>query len=256
MKHAVTLLITLAFASPHVAMADGEWRNPHVNEINRMPPHADYAFSDVISLDGTWKFHWVENANERPTDFYTSTYDDTKWSSMNVPAMWELNGFGDPVYRNFGYAWSNFWKVSPPNIEEKYNHVGSYRREVDIPAEWLKQKVVLHIGSATSNVYVWVNGQSVGYSEDSKLSCEFDISKYIRKGKNTIAMQIFRWCDGSYLEDQDFWRLSGISRQCYIYALPKLHFDDVALVADLVNNYRDGKLYIDATSTGKGTIKA
>lgn len=256
MKHAVTLLIILAFASPHVAMADGEWRNPHVNEINRMPPHADYAFSDVISLDGTWKFHWVENANERPTDFYTSTYDDTKWSSMNVPAIWELNGFGDPVYRNFGYAWSNFWKVSPPNIEEKYNHVGSYRREVDIPAEWLKQKVVLHIGSATSNVYVWVNGQSVGYSEDSKLSCEFDISKYIRKGKNTIAMQIFRWCDGSYLEDQDFWRLSGISRQCYIYALPKLHFDDVALVADLVNNYRDGKLYIDATSTGKGTIKA
>lgn len=256
MKQSISLLLLSAFSSGFVANATEDWRNPLVNEINRMEVHADYSFSNTISLNGMWQFNWVENSDERPLDFYSTSFDDSKWSKINVPALWELNGYGDPVYRNLGYPWSNFWAVNPPNIEDKHNYVGSYRRYVDIPDEWLKQKVVLHIGSATSNVYVWVNGHKVGYSEDSKLSCEFDISKYLHKGKNLIALQIFRWCDGSYLEDQDFWRLSGISRDCYLYALPKLHFKDVELVPDLINNYTDGKLYINTSSTGKGYVKA
>lgn len=256
MKHSYAFL-TLMFVCPCFhATAQNEWNDPLVNEVNRMEAHADYPFTNTISLNGSWRFNWVENANERPTDFYLESFDDSKWDNMNVPALWELNGYGDPVYRNVGFAWSNFWPVDPPKIEVKRNHVGSYRRYIDIPDEWLKQQTVLYIGSATSNVYVWVNGKKVGYSEDSKLACEFDITKYLRKGKNLIALQIFRWCDGSYLEDQDFWRLSGISRDCYLYSLPKVHITDVELVPDLVNNYTDGKLYINVSANGKGKLSA
>jgi beta-galactosidase len=256
MKHSYAFLTLMLVGPCFHATAQNEWNDPLVNEVNRMEAHADYSFTNIISLNGSWRFNWVENANERPTDFYLESFDDSKWDNMNVPALWELNGYGDPVYRNVGFAWSNFWPVDPPKIEVKRNHVGSYRRYIDIPDEWLKQQTVLYIGSATSNVYVWVNGKQVGYSEDSKLACEFDITKYLRKGKNIIALQIFRWCDGSYLEDQDFWRLSGISRDCYLYSLPKVHITDVELIPDLVNDYTDGKLYINVSANGKGKLSA
>ncbi len=246
------------------------WCDPNVNEINRKMDVVHYfayesealaqqsqspkanakaKSSRYMSIEGKWKFHWVESANERPTDFYTLKYDDSKWGTMPVPGIWELNGYGDPIYVNNHYAWRSDWTGEPPVVQDKGNHVGSYRRTFTIPADWKGQKVYMHIGSATSNITVYVNGQYVGYSEDSKVACEFDITKYIQPGKeNLIAMQVMRWCDGSWNEDQDFWRLCGIARECYLYARPQAHIEDVFITPDLVNNYTDGKLSIKVTA--------
>ena len=162
-----------------------------------------------------------------------------------VPAVWELNGYGDPVYTNIPYAWSRQFADNPPFVEERNNHVGSYRREVELPQVWDGREVFFHMGSATSNLYLWVNGKFVGYSEDSKMGADFNITPYLKPGKNLIAMQIFRWCDGSYLEDQDFWRLSGIGRDVYLYARPAQRFGDVRIVADLDASYRNGLLAVE-----------
>lgn len=242
------------------------WCDPNVNEINRKTDVANYfayestalaqqsqfpkanpkaKSSRYLSIEGNWKFHWVENANERPADFFTIGYDDTKWGTMPVPGNWEMNGYGDAIYVNNRYAWRSDWTCEPPTVQDKGNHVGSYRRTFTIPADWKGQKVYIHIGSATSNLTLYVNGKYVGYSEDSKVAAEFDITKFIIPGKeNLIAMQIMRWCDGSWNEDQDFWRLCGISRECYIYTRPKAHIEDVFITPDLTNNYTDGKLDI------------
>ncbi|MFQ8806144.1 MAG: sugar-binding domain-containing protein [Alistipes indistinctus] len=150
--------------------------------------------------------------DQRPTTFFDEDFDDAGWVDFPVPAVWELNGYGDPVYTNIPYAWSRQFADNPPFVEERNNHVGSYRREVELPQVWDGREVFFHMGSATSNLYLWVNGKFVGYSEDSKMGADFNITPYLKPGKNLIAMQIFRWCDGSYLEDQDFWRLSGIGR--------------------------------------------
>ena len=246
------------------------WCDPSVNEINRKMDVAHYfayesealaqqsqtpkantkaKSSRYLSIEGQWKFHWVESANERPEGFYVVKYDDSKWGTMPVPGIWELNGYGDPIYVNNGYAWRSDWTGAPPAVQDKGNHVGSYRRTFTIPADWKGQKVYMHIGSATSNITVYVNGQYVGYSEDSKVACEFDITKYIQPGKeNLIAMQVMRWCDGSWNEDQDFWRLCGIARECYLYARPQAHIEDVFITPDLENNYTDGKLSIKLTA--------
>ncbi len=246
------------------------WCDPNVNEINRKMDVAHYfayesealaqqsqspkanakaKSSRYMSIEGKWKFHWVESANERPTDFYTLKYDDSKWGTMPVPGIWELNGYGDPIYVNNHYAWRSDWTGEPPVVQDKGNHVGSYRRSFTIPADWKGENVYIHIGSATSNLTLYVNGKYVGYSEDSKVAAEFDITKYITPGKeNLIAMQVMRWCDGSWNEDQDFWRLCGIAREAYLYARPKVHIEDVFITPDLVNNYTDGKLSIKVTA--------
>ena len=246
------------------------WCDPNVNEINRKMDVAHYfayesealaqqsqspkanakaKSSRYMSIEGKWKFHWVESANERPTDFYTLKYDDSKWGTMPVPGIWELNGYGDPIYVNNHYAWRSDWTGEPPVVQDKGNHVGSYRRSFTIPADWKGENVYIHIGSATSNLTLYVNGKYVGYSEDSKVAAEFDITKYIQPGKeNLIAMQVMRWCDGSWNEDQDFWRLCGIAREAYLYARPKVHIEDVFITPDLVNNYTDGKLSIKVTA--------
>ena len=240
------------------------WCDPNVNEINRKMDVAHYfayesealaqqsqspkanakaKSSRYMSIEGKWKFHWVESANERPTDFYTLKYDDSKWGTMPVPGIWELNGYGDPIYVNNHYAWRSDWTGEPPVVQDKGNHVGSYRRSFTIPADWKGENVYIHIGSATSNLTLYVNGKYVGYSEDSKVAAEFDITKYITPGKeNLIAMQVMRWCDGSWNEDQDFWRLCGIARECYLYARPQAHIDDVFITPDLENDYKDGTL--------------
>ncbi len=251
------------------------WCDPNVNEINRKMDVASYfayesealaqqsqtpkantkaQSSRYLSIEGKWKFHWVESANERPADFYTLKYDDSKWGTMPVPGIWELNGYGDAIYVNNGYAWRSDWTGQPPTVQDKGNHVGSYRRTFTIPADWKGDNVYIHIGSATSNLTLYVNGKYVGYSEDSKVAAEFDITKYITPGKeNLIAMQIMRWCDGSWNEDQDFWRLCGIARECYLYARPQAHIDDLFITPDLENNYTDGTLNVKvATLNGKG----
>ncbi|MBQ3976824.1 MAG: DUF4981 domain-containing protein, partial [Bacteroidales bacterium] len=241
-----------------------EWQDPTLNEVNRAPMHTHYfAYSpsedasapensiNYISLHGKWAFNWVQSADQRPTGFWNPGYDDKGWDTMVVPGIWELNGYGDPIYVNTGYAWRNQFQSNPPEVPVYNNHVGSYRREFAIPASWSGKDVIMHIGSATSCIYVWVNGKFVGYSEDSKLEAEFDITKYIKAGqKNLIAMQIFRWCDGTYLEDQDFFRSSGIARDCYLYARSKARIEDIRATPDLDAQYRNGVLNVEVTFKG------
>ncbi|MEG2790458.1 MAG: glycoside hydrolase family 2 TIM barrel-domain containing protein [Odoribacter sp.] len=271
-KWIISLLICLMVCLSARAMsASEEWLDPMVNAINRLPGKAAYfAYpsveaaaegvkenaSNFMSLNGQWKFNWVRNATDRPINFYRLDFEDRCWVDFPVPGIWELNGYGDPIYKNTSYAWVNQFSSNPPMVEEKNNHVGSYRRTIDLPADWKGQQMYLHIGSATSNLYVWVNGRFVGYSEDSKMAAEFDVTEYLRPGKNLIAMQVFRWCDGSYLEDQDFWRLSGIAREVYLYARPSLHIEDFFITPDLDTAYCDGTLDVAATVTrGNGSVE-
>ena len=259
-----------------------EWHDLQVNAINRFPLHTNFftypaddwvsekdgkiVSKDILhmnkteskyflSLDGTWKFYWVANADQRPTDFYKEDLDDSKWKTMNLPGNWEMNGFGDPEYVNNGFAWREHFNEQPPAVPTKDNHVGSYRRIIDIPANWDGKQVVAHFGSVTSNIYLYVNGKFAGYAEDSKVAAEFDITPYLKKGKNLIAFQTFRWCDGSWDEDQDFWRLSGVARESYLFARDaKLHLEDIRVTPDLVNNYKDGVLNISTRVKGNGKL--
>ena len=237
------------------------WNDPQKNADHRMENVSDFfAFESetlaqnnkkeqskrYLSIEGTWKFHFVRNANERPQGFEAVGYDDSAWAQMPVPGMWELNGFGEAIYVNNLYAWRNDWATNPPYVQDLNNWVGSYRRSFRVPADWSGEQIIMHIGSATSNVTVYVNGQYVGYSEDAKVACEFDVTKYVKPGAdNLIALQIMRWCDGSYLEDQDFWRLCGIAREAYLYSRPQAHVKDLFIHADLINNYKDGTLAVD-----------
>ena len=229
------------------------WQTTEVNAVHREPMRA-YVHSDcpVTSLEGVWKFKWYENPEGRMADFYRTDLDDSDWGEMPVPGMWELNGYGDPVYVNIGYAWRNWYTNNPPVPPTEHNHVGQYRRQFQWDDAWAGKDVFLTIGSATSNVRVWVNGKAVGYSEDSKLSATFDITKYLKKGAvNNVALEVFRWCDGSYMEDQDFWRLSGIARETYITALPKQRINDLRISAAA-----DGRYTVNAEiSSGVKSVK-
>ena len=247
-----------------------EWHDLQVNEINRLPLHtlhfaydpndfpgtgAEYLDKkqsmNYMSLDGTWKFNWVANADQRPTDFYKTDLDDSKWNNIQMPGNWEMLGYGQPEYVNVGFGWRGHFDQQPPAVPTKDNHVGSYRREINIPANWDGKRVIAHFGSVTSNIYLYVNGQFAGYAEDSKVAAEFDITPYLKKGKNLIAFQTFRWCDGSWCEDQDFWRLSGPARENYLYARSKDHrLLDVRVETELKNNYKDGALNITAKLQG------
>ena len=209
-----------------------DWQNPQVVQRNRAPMTTFFETDGMkLMLNGLWNFKWSEDMNARPMDFYTAAYDDSSWDEIPVPGLWELNGYGVPVYLNIGYAWKGHYKNNPPFPADWHNYVGQYRRTFDLDETWKGKDIFLHIGSATSNVRVWVNGKEVGYSEDSKLEARFDITKYVKTGENLIALEIFRWCDGTYLEDQDFWRFSGISRDVYVYSREKKRLEDVNVMA-------------------------
>ena len=247
-----------------------EWHDLQVNEINRLPLHTMHFAYDpndfpgtgaeyldkkksmnYLSLEGTWKFNWVANADERPTDFYKTDLDDSKWNNIQMPGNWEMLGYGQPEYVNVGFGWRGHFDQQPPAVPTKDNHVGSYRREINIPSNWDGKRIIAHFGSVTSNIYLYVNGKFAGYAEDSKVAAEFDITPFLKKGKNLIAFQTFRWCDGSWCEDQDFWRLSGPARENYLYARSKDHrLLDVRVETDLKNNYKDGYLNITAKVQG------
>ena len=232
--------------------ADSVWSNPSVNSVNRAPMRASMEVEDmpVVSLHGIWKFNWVEHASDRPVDYFREDYDDKDWGTIPLPGIWELNGYGEPVYVNTGYVWRNFFESRPPYVPVYQNHVGTYRGYVEIPEEWIGRKdIFVHFGSVTSNITLYVNGQYVGYSEDSKLEAEFDITGFVRPGTNLFAFQIFRWCDGTYLEDQDFWRLSGIARDNYVYAAQKQRILTVEAIPDLDEEYRDGTLSVRGEAT-------
>ena len=279
MKH---LLFTLAVAGMAPCLAHAavqpekaaqptftEWHDMGVNNVNRFPLHTSFfayesreaalkadrkASTNYLSLEGDWKFNWVADADKRPTNFYTTSFDDSAWKNMRVPGIWELNGYGDPEYVNIGFAWRGHFKNNPPEVPVKDNHVGSYRRTITLPASWDGRQVIAHFGSVTSNIYLWVNGQFAGYAEDSKAAAEFDITPYLKKGDNLIAFQTFRWCDGSYSEDQDFWRLSGVARDCFLYSRAKqAHVDNLRCTPDLDASYTNGKLAVKVQ--GKGNAK-
>ncbi|MBR4129429.1 MAG: DUF4981 domain-containing protein [Bacteroidaceae bacterium] len=269
-----TIFIGLAMnggAAVKAAPTWDEWHDMEVNNVNRLPVHTTFfAFESealaqkgditkskrFLSLHGNWKFKWVENADQRPANFYETNLDDSSWGTMPVPGMWELNGYGDAEYVNSGFAWHGHFNQKPPQVPIKDNHVGSYRRLLRIPADWAGKQVVARFGSVTSCIYLYVNGQFAGYSEDSKVATEFDITPFVKAGEeNLIAFQVFRWCDGSWCEDQDFWRLTGVARDSYLFARDKeTHVDDLRVTPDLVNNYQDGVLNVDALLSGKGSV--
>ena len=263
----ISLLAALSLTSHVTATAQNEtrWHNVDVNQQNREPRRAAFfAYEDLnkaqgfdkkqsanyLSMEGTWKFNFVKDYNKRPLNFFKANFDDSQWKDFPVPGLFELNGYGDPTYKNIGYAWATQFDPNPPYISETNNYTGSYRRTFELPKNWKGKDVYFHVGSATSNLSLWVNGKYVGYSEDSKVAAEFNISKYLKPGKNLIAMQVMRWCDGSYFEDQDFWRLTGIAREVYLYARPKAHVADVRLNAGLENNYQDGVLDYQVSLVG------
>ena len=258
----------LSMGSGASAQSESRWQNVNINQQNREPRRANFfAFESLdkaqsfdkkkstnyLSMEGMWKFNFVKDHNKRPANFFTLKYDDSQWKDFPVPGLFELNGYGDATYKNIGYAWATQFDPNPPYISELNNYTGSYRRTFELPKDWKGKDVYFHVGSATSNLTLWVNGKYVGYSEDSKVAAEFNISKYLKPGKNLIAMQVMRWCDGSYFEDQDFWRFTGIAREVYLYARPKLHAADIRLNAALENNYQDGVLNYQVSLKGGKT---
>jgi beta-galactosidase len=246
------------------------WNDAQINGVNREPmrssffacPDAQSAIAGDLqhnplyrSLNGLWKFHWVKDADLLPENYYTTGFDDTGWALIPVPGMWEMNGYGSPVYVNTGYSWRNHFSSNPPLTPTENNHTGSYRNEIEIPADWDGKDIFLHVGAVTSNICLYVNGQEAGYSEDSKLEAEFDITRCVRPGKNLIAFHVRRWCDGSYLEDQDTWRMSGISRDVYLYARSRSRLKDLKVLADLDDACVNGILTVNAeTTAGVGEI--
>ncbi len=240
-----------------------DWENQAVSEINREGVHAslmpfdtkekvianDFSASPYYKcLNGQWKFNLVSKPSDRPADFFQKKFDDSNWKLIDVPSNWELKGYDYAIYTNVKYPHD----ATPPLIQKHYNPVGSYRMEFDTPAQWKDKEIILHFGAVTSAMYVWVNGKEVGYSEDSKTPSEFNITKYLNNGKNLLAVQVFRWCDGSYLEDQDFWRMSGITRDVYLVARNPVHVFDFNVNSGLDNLYKNGIFGLDLTLRNLG----
>ncbi|HEX5555707.1 MAG TPA: glycoside hydrolase family 2 TIM barrel-domain containing protein [Chitinophagaceae bacterium] len=261
MKRLITgllcMLVTLLACAQEPASF---WENEFKNEVNREPMHASYfAYENLAlakkddpsasawyqSLDGTWKFKWVPKPADRPLGFWKTDYNDGHWDNFKVPATWEVNGYGIPIYVNIRYDFDYLMTPDPPHVPHNYNPVGSYRREVMIDKNWDGKDIYIHFGSVRSCFYLWVNGKWVGYSEDSKSPAEFNITKYLKPGeKNLIAFQVYRWSDGSYMEDQDMWRMAGVNRDVYLYARNKTHIRDIQIIPDLTDHYKNGKLAV------------
>ena len=269
LKRTILLLTVAAALQAGAANVKPVWQDPAVNQVNREARHAHFfAFENAqkaktgeksrsdryLSMEGMWRFNFVKDYDKAPKDFFTLKYDDAEWVDFPVPGLFEIEGYGDKTYKNAGYAWCTTFDNNPPYIGETNNYTGSYRRTFQLPDDWNGQEVYFYVGSATSNLSVWVNGKYVGYSEDAKVAAEFNITKYLKKGKNLIAMQVMRWCDGSYLEDQDFWRFTGIAREVYLYARPKVHIKDIKIGQDW--NDGQGLLNAEVQLQGKGAIEA
>jgi beta-galactosidase len=242
-----------------------ELQTPEIVSVNRLPMRAQsYAYENralaekrskaqsayFISLNGTWKFNWVKDPRKRPTDFYQTGFDDAKWDNFKVPANWETNGYGTPIYVNQPYEFAGHRltgaKMNPPfDIPVDNNPVGSYRKKITIPENWNGRQVFINLGAVKSAFFIWINGKKIGYSEDSKLAAEFDITKYVKPGENLIALQVYRWSDGTYLECQDMWRISGIEREVYVYSTPELNVRDFKTIAILDPTYTKGLLSAD-----------
>lgn len=258
MKRLISIL-SLALVlgqSPNLMAQPNDWENPLVYERNKLPAHATmYSYPDVASaksmdrqqtsrilpLNGNWKFSWAPVPEKTPQDFYKENFSDANWSTIPVPGHWELNGYGTAIYTNITYP---FNPVDPPNVPDFDNPTGCYRHSFSVPEAWKDMKVTLFFGGVSSAFYLWINGQEVGYSQDSRLPAEFDITPYLKDGVNTLAVRAYRWSDGVYLEDQDHWRLSGIHREVYLHAEPKVRISDFYVRTDLDESYTDADLLI------------
>ncbi len=254
----LAVLIIFLTGGAMLGAAAEDWENPKMFNQNKEEPHVTYIpYADIpsavkdmkktspfyYSLNGKWKFHWVEKPGDRPMDFYKDSYDVSGWDEINVPANWELSGYGFPIYVNSDYEWSE--NPNPPYIPHDRNPVGSYKRSFTIPAEWKGRQVFIHFGAVKSAFYTWINGNKVGYSEDSKTPAEWDITRYLRDGENNVALEVYRWSDGNYLECQDFWRISGIERDVFLYSTPLIRIRDFFVHAVPDENYQNGKLSVE-----------
>ncbi|HKK43118.1 MAG TPA: glycoside hydrolase family 2 TIM barrel-domain containing protein, partial [Bacteroidales bacterium] len=276
MKTFLSLIAGLLFLIPLSAQPD--WENEQVIGINKEDPHSHYvpytnvsqAIADIpvnspsyLSLNGTWKFNWVKHPNLRPVDFYKNDFDIHAWDNIEVPSCWELKGYGTPIYTNITYPFEkNPPKIlgNPPVYYTQYmepDPVGSYKRSFNIPEGWSGDEIIIHFDGVKSAFYIWVNGQKVGYSQGSMTPAEFDITKYVKGGTNDVAVEVYRWSDGSYLEDQDKFRLSGIYRDVYLYAVPKLHLWDFSLKSTFNDDLTKANLNMDLkfrNDGGKGPL--
>lgn len=233
-----------------------EWENPKIFKINTGEPHSTLIpYHDIesimgqkpspfyLSLNGKWKFNWVPKPADRPIDFYKDDFDVSSWKEIDVPSNWEFQGYGVPIYVNIPYEWSPPW--NPPHIPHDNNPVGSYKRWFTIPDGWEAREIFIHFAGVKSAFYIWINGQFVGYSEDAKTPAEWNITKYLKEGQNSLSLEVYRWSDGSYLECQDMWRISGIEREVFLYSTPKIRIRDFFIHSDLTDDYHDGRLKID-----------
>ena len=264
-----SIFILILVISPAIAWAQygtlPDWENPEVIGINKEPAHALFipypdvqsalADSDITafhtpfykSLDGKWKFHWSKNPAGRPKDFYRENYNDSKWAEISVPGDWQLEGYGTPIYSNTRYPFQpDYHKLHPPLVPQDNDPVGSYRTTFTVPDNWNGRDIFIHFGAVKSAFYIWVNGKKVGYSQGSMTPAEFNLTPYLKKGKNLLAVEVIRWSDGSWLEDQDMWRFSGIFRSVYLYSTPKEHIQDFFVRSTLDDRYEDGLLHITA----------
>ena len=255
---ALCVMVPLAMACPASgAEPTPDWENPKLFDVGKELPHAtlmpypdvktalqlDRAWSPYFRcLNGDWKFHWVAKPADRPADFYRTDFDDSRWAEIPVPSNWQMHGYGIPIYVNMRYPFS---PTDPPKIPHDNNPVGSYRRTFSVPDDWDGRKVFLHFEGVESAFYLWINGRKVGYSQGSRTPAEFNITPYLKLGENLLAVEVYRWCDGSYLEDQDFWRLSGIFRDVILFSTADLHVRDFWAVTDLDENYQDATLKLN-----------
>lgn len=252
------MIFTLISGLASFSQSLPEWQDPDIVQINREEPHATlFSFSDfetafvgeerasgnVMSLNGLWKFYYSPNPASRPADFYKTSFNSRKWDDIRVPSNWELEGYGIPIYVNSDYEWTKH--PNPPEVPEDENPVGSFITDFRIPPSWDGKQVFIHFGAVKSAFYLWVNGENVGYSQGSKTPAEFNITPYIKKGRNKLAVEVYRWSDGSWLECQDFWRISGIEREVYLHARPQVYIRDFFCKAGLLNEYKDGLIDLD-----------
>ena len=234
------------------------WENPEIISENKLPPHATLIpFDDlekaltfkkenssrIKSLNGLWKFNWVPKPDDRPLEFFMDDTELADWTTIKVPSSWQMEGFGQPIYTNIKHP---FPFPNPPFPPKNNNPVGSYKRYFNLPDNWKNGRTIIHFGGVKSAFFLWINGKKVGYSQGSMTPAEFDITDYLRSGKNSVSAQVFRWSDASYIEDQDFWRLSGIYRDVYLVNLPESHIQHYKVGAKLKNKFKDGSLSLVA----------
>lgn len=255
MNYLKSILFFFLAISTSLFAQQNDWENPNVNQINRLPAKATFYNFDskaeaiagdrdqssfYKSLNGDWQFRWVAKPSEASNDFQNTDFDASKWDNIDVPSNWEMRGYGIPIYTNSTYPFFNDY----PNINHHDNPVGHYIKSFNIDENWANKDVILHFGGVSSAFYVWVNGEFVGYSEDTRLPSEFDITKHVKQGENKVAVKVYRWCDGSYLEAQDHWRMSGIEREVYLQANPKVRLSDFTVRTDFDDNYENALLQI------------